>query len=65
MIRHHTGRRLASALYFVVYYENTESSEGNTMHEQFLRTQMLLGTEALEKLQKARVAVFGIGYAKR
>ena len=31
------------------------------MHEQFLRTQMLLGTEALEKLQKARVAVFGIG----
>jgi len=31
------------------------------MHEQFLRTQMLLGTEALKKLQKARVAVFGIG----
>ncbi len=31
------------------------------MHEQFLRTQMLLGTEALQKLQKARVAVFGIG----
>ena len=31
------------------------------MHEQFLRTQMLLGTEALEKLQQARVAVFGIG----
>ena len=31
------------------------------MHEQFLRTQMLLGTEALEKLQNARVAVFGIG----
>ena len=31
------------------------------MHEQFLRTQMLLGTEALERLQKARVAVFGIG----
>ena len=31
------------------------------MHEQFLRTQMLLGTAALEKLQKARVAVFGIG----
>lgn len=30
-------------------------------HEQFLRTQMLLGTEALERLQKARVAVFGIG----
>ena len=31
------------------------------MNEQFLRTQMLLGTEALERLQKARVAVFGIG----
>ena len=31
------------------------------MHEQFLRTRMLLGTEAVEKLQKARVAVFGIG----
>lgn len=31
------------------------------MHEQFLRTQMLLGAEAVEKLQKARVAVFGIG----
>ena len=31
------------------------------MHEQFLRTQMLLGTEALERLQTARVAVFGIG----
>ena len=31
------------------------------MNEQFLRTAMLLGTEALEKLQKARVAVFGLG----
>ena len=31
------------------------------MHEQFLRTQMLLGTPALEKLRSARVAVFGIG----
>lgn len=31
------------------------------MNEQFLRTQMLLGTAALEKLQNARVAVFGIG----
>ncbi|MBQ6999842.1 MAG: tRNA threonylcarbamoyladenosine dehydratase [Oscillospiraceae bacterium] len=31
------------------------------MHEQFLRTQMLLGTAALERLQNARVAVFGIG----
>ena len=31
------------------------------MHEQFLRTQMLLGTGAVDKLQRARVAVFGIG----
>ncbi len=31
------------------------------IHEQFFRTQMLLGTDALERLQKARVAVFGIG----
>ena len=31
------------------------------MQEQFLRTQMLLGTEALERLRQARVAVFGIG----
>lgn len=31
------------------------------MKEQFFRTQMLLGTEALERLQKARVAVFGLG----
>ena len=31
------------------------------MQEQFLRTGMLLGTQALERLQKARVAVFGIG----
>ena len=31
------------------------------IHEQFLRTQMLLGTDAIETLQKSRVAVFGIG----
>ena len=31
------------------------------MKEQFLRTQMLLGMEALERLKKARVAVFGVG----
>jgi len=29
--------------------------------EQFLRTEMLLGTQALARLQKARVAVFGLG----
>ena len=31
------------------------------MNEQFIRTAMLLGEEALERLQSARVAVFGIG----
>ena len=29
--------------------------------EQFSRTEMLIGTEALERLQGARVAVFGVG----
>ena len=31
------------------------------VHEQFLRTAMLLGAEAIETLKNARVAVFGIG----
>ncbi len=31
------------------------------MHEQFSRTQLLLGEAAMEKLSRARVAVFGIG----
>ena len=31
------------------------------MNEQFSRTAILLGTEAVEKLRRARVAVFGIG----
>lgn len=31
------------------------------MWEQFSRTELLLGTEAMEKLARARVAVFGIG----
>lgn len=31
------------------------------MNEQFLRTAMLLGEDAVARLQKARVAVFGIG----
>jgi tRNA A37 threonylcarbamoyladenosine dehydratase len=31
------------------------------MATQFSRTEMLIGSEGLEKLQKARVAVFGIG----
>lgn len=31
------------------------------MREQFVRTEMLLGTKALERLQRASVAVFGLG----
>ena len=31
------------------------------MLEQFLRTEMLLGSDAIQKLQNARVAVFGLG----
>ena len=31
------------------------------MNEQFSRTEILLGAEAVEKLRKARVAVFGVG----
>lgn len=31
------------------------------MEEQFLRTQMLLGQPALERLHQARVAIFGLG----
>ena len=31
------------------------------MREQFIRTRMLLGDAAVEKLQRSRVAVFGIG----
>ena len=31
------------------------------MLNQFSRTELLLGKEAMEKLSKARVAVFGIG----
>ena len=31
------------------------------MSEEYIRTRMLLGNEAMERLEKARVAVFGIG----
>lgn len=31
------------------------------MDEQFLRTQMLLGTQALERLSRSHVAIFGLG----
>ena len=31
------------------------------MMEQFIRTQMLLGPEAMERLQSSHVAIFGLG----
>ena len=31
------------------------------MEEQFIRTEMLLGSAALERLSRARVALFGLG----
>lgn len=31
------------------------------MLEQFQRTEMLIGKKGIEKLQKAKVAIFGIG----
>ena len=31
------------------------------MREQFIRTEMLLGADALQRLQHARVALFGLG----
>lgn len=31
------------------------------MQEQFSRTELLLGREAMERLEKSRVAVFGVG----
>ena len=34
---------------------------GGNMLTQFSRTELLLGKEAMEKLKKSRVAVFGIG----
>lgn len=39
----------------------TLNNEGVKMPDRFLRTQMLLGKEAMEKLENSRVAVFGIG----
>ena len=41
--------------------QGSEKSEDTIMKEQFSRTGMLLGEAALERLQNARVAVFGIG----
>ena len=31
------------------------------MREQFLRTEMILGSEAVERLRSSHVAVFGLG----
>ena len=38
-----------------------EKSKENEMQNQYSRTQLLLGAEAMEKLHNSRVAVFGIG----
>ena len=35
--------------------------EGEKMLNQFSRTELLIGKEGIEKLQKAKVAVFGLG----
>ena len=32
------------------------------MKNQFSRTEILIGKEAVEKLKKSKVAVFGVGY---
>ncbi len=36
-------------------------SEGDMVNEQFLRTEMILGEEAMETLRRSHVAVFGLG----
>ena len=44
-----------------VYYNGICRRREITMPEQFVRTQMLLGADAMKILEGARVAVFGIG----
>lgn len=40
---------------------NIQEKISTSEHEQFTRTKLLYGAEAMEKLAKARVAVFGVG----
>lgn len=34
------------------------------MSEQFSRTELLIGQEGIEKLKKAKIAIFGIGRSR-
>lgn len=43
------------------YNDLSEGKECEVMKEQFIRTAMLLGENAVEKLNNSRVAVFGVG----
>jgi tRNA A37 threonylcarbamoyladenosine dehydratase len=45
----------------VWYNSHNEAFGGHIMQSQFSRTEILLGSSAMERLQNARVAVFGIG----
>ncbi len=44
-----------------INYRQEEQDRSKKMLTQFSRTELLLGKEAMEKLQNSRVAVFGIG----
>ena len=46
---------------FVVYYIIENHKGGNRLNEALIRTKRVLGAEAMEKLAKARVAIFGLG----
>lgn len=48
-----TNRALKSALFSIC--------GGNTMNEAFIREEMMLGADAMEKLRQSHVIVFGIG----
>ena len=45
----------------VYHYPINTVGEYSNMSDQFSRTELLLGKEAMERLSKCRVAVFGIG----
>lgn len=44
-----------------VLWDATKKEKGNSMLNQFSRTQLLLGAQAMQQLAQSRVAVFGIG----
>lgn len=46
----------------IICYNAKETKwKEHKMLEQFQRTEMLIGKEGIEKLQEAKVAIFGIG----